>query len=589
MIIEKKGKIMKRYLGLLLCASICFSGNIVKTSECGEAKSFTKELRKANRVENNNVAALNELLNDYYVMLEQNPLDERLSELITKTEGMIDMLENGEVSVSSSRIGGASTHDVLPALTFPTATSLVIDAIAAFSAAGYKLSAELLTVAFGNTNPDRTYVPVYGGRMITSSQARAKAYGTLSNGNLSFGFDLSNTTNENDMSLAIHSADFTKPYSTSKVVSITDTYNFDGFEGQDNGFLNFANGTFSIIQGLGVITPYTVNISVDFSKDLDISVESYSSGTYSINVTNNTSAKQLVVYNKRMCNLEDARNWTNLTDIDYMYLNSGESRSVNVSERGTATSVAFSLVTTTTRYISSAFQLSVDGSLSREQTSVNHNSYYNLDIIGKDGDEWILRYKNLTSSNIPLDYNSRMCYLSDAENWTNLRNQDSIVVYPSSDGFFRIEEYGTAGAIAVRYRIGSYYYYIYANNLSSDTTMSAHRRSEYYYEYLSLVNHGKSGGKWKIEIYNPKSYEITVYYNKKMCFQSDAMNWTNLRDDRDPITIPPNDSVEVSISTNGTAGFITTSYIENNHRVITCANGLSTSGAIAPRNNVVGL
>ncbi len=567
---------MKKYLGLLLCASICFSGNAAKKSESGETKIVTKELRIANRIGNSTIDSLNNLL------------DERLSELISKTEGMIAMLQNGEVSESASRIGGVSTHDVLPALTFPTATSLVIDAIAAFSAAGYKLSAELLTVAFGNTDPDRTYVPVYGGRMITSSQARAKAYDSLVSDELFFGYDLSNTTNENDLSLAIHRAPFTKPYSTSKVVSIADTYDFGGFEGQDNGFLNFANGTFSIIQDLGVITPYTVNISVDFSKDLDISVESYSSSTYSINVTNNTSQKQLVVYNKRMCNLEDARNWTNLTDIDYMYLNSGESRSINVSERGTATSVAFSYVTGSTRYISSAFQLNVGGRLSREQTSVNHNSYYNLDIIGKDGDEWILRYKNLTSSSVPLEYNSRMCYLSDAENWTNLRNLGSFVVSPYSDGIFRIEEYGTAGAIAVRYKMGSYYYYVYANNLSSDTTMSANRRTEYYYEYLSLDNNGKSGGKWKIVIHNPKSYAITAYYNSKMCFQSDAVNWTNLNDVLS-VTIPANGSKEVSISTNWTAGFITTCYIDNNHRVITCANSLSTSGAIAPRNNVVDL
>ena len=73
-----------------------------------------------------------------------------------------------------------------------------------------------------------------------------------------------------------------------------------------------------------------------------------------------------------------------------------------------------------------------------------------------------------------------------------------------------------------------------------------------------------------------------------MCFQSDAVNWINLKD-VESVVIPANGSTEVGIATNGTAGFITTSYIDNGYRIITCANGLSAAGAITQRNNAISL
>ena len=77
-----------------------------------------------------------------------------------------------------------------------------------------------------------------------------------------------------------------------------------------------------------------------------------------------------------------------------------------------------------------------------------------------------------------------------------------------------------------------------------------------------------------------------MYYNSKMCFQSDAINWTNLKDVLS-IIILANGSKEIYISTNWTAGFISTSYIENGHRIVTCANNLSSPGAISSINNII--
>ncbi len=83
---------------------------------------------------------------------------------------------------------------------------------------------------------------------------------------------------------------------------------------------------------------------------------------------------------------------------------------------------------------------------------------------------------------------------------------------------------------------------------------------------------------WDVKISNPNSFAVQVSYNSKMCFESDAKNYTNLND-LVTITIPANSSVTVTINGNGTAGWITTCidyrYESSNYRRVTCANGLS--------------
>lgn len=69
-----------------------------------------------------------------------------------------------------------------------------------------------------------------------------------------------------------------------------------------------------------------------------------------------------------------------------------------------------------------------------------------------------------------------------------------------------------------------------------------------------------------------------------MCFQDDAREWTNLKDCETKI-IPANGSITVQISTNWTAGYITTCYCDNNRRIITYAHSLTKSGGINVATN----
>lgn len=100
-------------------------------------------------------------------------------------------------------------------------------------------------------------------------------------------------------------------------------------------------------------------------------------------------------------------------------------------------------------------------------------------------------------------------------------------------------------------------------------------------KYLKLSLVARSGFiiyNWDVKISNPNSFAVQVTYNSKMCFQSDAKNYTGLKD-LVTVIIPGNSSVTVRINGNGTAGWITTcidySCDSANYRRVTCANGLS--------------
>lgn len=106
------------------------------------------------------------------------------------------------------------------------------------------------------------------------------------------------------------------------------------------------------------------------------------------------------------------------------------------------------------------------------------------------------------------------------------------------------------------------------------------------YTYLSLRNLGKEDGKWKIKVTNPQSFSIRVYYNEKMCNESDAKNWSNLSD-IESISISAKSFEYVLISSNWFATSIVFSYYSNGARLITYAKGLSTSGGITMMYNII--
>ncbi|MCD8286826.1 MAG: hypothetical protein LUD50_06355 [Clostridia bacterium] len=105
---------------------------------------------------------------------------------------------------------------------------------------------------------------------------------------------------------------------------------------------------------------------------------------------------------------------------------------------------------------------------------------------------------------------------------------------------------------------------------------------------VDLILNGKEDGKWKITVYNTSSDSITVDYNTKMCFASDAAAWSGLKN-LDSVTLNPNRSVVVYISTNFFATSVAFSTVNSyNQRCITYGYNLSkASTTMSVSKNII--
>ncbi len=92
------------------------------------------------------------------------------------------------------------------------------------------------------------------------------------------------------------------------------------------------------------------------------------------------------------------------------------------------------------------------------------------------------------------------------------------------------------------------------------------------------------GSEWTVRVFNNTGADRTVYYNSKMCFESDAKEWKNLSDEKD-VTVSSGGSATFQISTNWFATNIAICYIDGKTRYITYAHDLScsTSDAMASK------
>ncbi len=98
--------------------------------------------------------------------------------------------------------------------------------------------------------------------------------------------------------------------------------------------------------------------------------------------------------------------------------------------------------------------------------------------------------------------------------------------------------------------------------------------------YLYPICKGRYQNKWVLWVYNFTSTPRTIIYNSKMCFESDAENWSNLNDiDTTPVSIY--NFTTIYIQDNFFAGAVAMSYLETTYsfqeRKITYGNQLTTS------------
>lgn len=233
--------------------SIPVSANVVNGETSGQAVEMMEPEEVIEGLENQI---------DYYQNLMNVRTDsdsqEKITRLIQTTEELLATYEN---SVTES--GAILTRSSNGVLDVAVATM-----ISGFSAAGYRLSAELLTHARDNTSLNSTYIPV-NSDVLWGSPLLADIWtsGAISDsavfpkvGGVPGGIDPA--VGLNDLFYAIHKFDYYKKISLpNQYLEITDTYDFAS--GDYSSFAGVLVDTMYEAQEAGILTPYEVQVRID--------------------------------------------------------------------------------------------------------------------------------------------------------------------------------------------------------------------------------------------------------------------------------------------------------------------------------------
>ena len=99
-----------------------------------------------------------------------------------------------------------------------------------------------------------------------------------------------------------------------------------------------------------------------------------------------------------------------------------------------------------------------------QSADINQGSSYQC-VNSKNGSIWSINISNTTSHLREVYYNSKMCNFSDAHDWTNLKDIETIIIYPYQTKMVTIRENWFATSITVSYIYHSHRVITYADNL----------------------------------------------------------------------------------------------------------------------------
>ncbi len=216
--------------------------------------------------------------------------------------------------------------------------------------------------------------------------------------------------------------------------------------------------------------------------------------------------------------------------------------------------------------------------------------YLDISKVVKSDGKWNVTINNISDTEITALYNGKMCFDTDAKNWTGLTDVSKINIPSGSSRTVTISGHLSANAIAVSYVKDGVRLITYANEL----TDSGGKRLRYSYitvpkhehNGMTVRNVGKNVGKWLIELTNNTGATREFEYNAKLCFENDAKTWQG-QSDQKTVTLQNGKSITLEIQENGTATSIAISYKKDLDRYIFYAYDLNAEGRLTSFGNVI--
>lgn len=162
-----------------------------------------------------------------------------------------------------------------------------------------------------------------------------------------------------------HYAQLNKPYAFSFTEAKTDINASQWYCSElTNAAYSYAGVNFNAVNSAGNVMPYDILHSsrtkyVRYGKYLDIRIsKNYGvENGYTLEIYNYTGSAVTVEYNSKMCFVNDAKNWTGLSDVKTVTLNHGSMTRVNIYTNLAADAVAISYVSGGVRYITYGTEL----------------------------------------------------------------------------------------------------------------------------------------------------------------------------------------------------------------------------------------
>ena len=285
-----------------------------------ETKETTRFLRQQdNYIEEDEIILNLEQGVEEYKIQRDNTNDENQKEkynnLIQTAQDLIDSYRtNKNINVCATNA--------------PTAADMAI-IVSGLMTIGYDLGAEFLLYSLSDKAGTEIYKTIYGGRIYSSPLIHEIIESNKTSG--SGIFDKNRTTVEEDLHYSIQRFSYTR---SGNILTLNDRYDYK--EEDKNNPDPIKKEVITKIfdaEKAGIITYFDFKIELNITKFLYPKIISHNNGKWVIELENKTNELRQIIYNSKLCSKADARNWTNLTDIEVGYINPNSKERFEIAEK----------------------------------------------------------------------------------------------------------------------------------------------------------------------------------------------------------------------------------------------------------------